>query len=395
MSSIEHDLQKLDTLRGARFHPVPDEDDHPARIQWTVDGAASGDSSLVYLYERSLDHTGHGMGWQTEHWRAALRRIDALARDLREALPDDVRLLVTGDHGMIDSPPERWVVVEDVPHLADDLTLLAGEGRFRQLYCEPRDLDAVAARWRAVMGDRAATGVIAWEEVSEVPLMLVLAVLVVWHVHRREAALTTVTLLADREAAAAAQRVRLARLTSHEMRTPLTIASGYMELILARTAEPEIREELEVAHDELGRLARASDRLLRTIQLADPLEASEVDIDDLLHETATRWSTVAAREWEVAASGGILETSPERIRACLDTLIENALRHTGAGDTVLLWAARTGADLWLAVADSGPGFDADLIAIGARKPGAAEALIFGSAWREIVENVEIPVLLHR
>lgn len=131
-------------LRGARFHPVPDEDDHPARIQWTVDGAASGDSSLVYLYERSLDHTGHGMGWQTEHWRAALRRIDALARDLREALPDDVRLLVTGDHGMIDSPPERWVVVEDVPHLADDLTLLAGEGRFRQLYCEPRDLDAVA-----------------------------------------------------------------------------------------------------------------------------------------------------------------------------------------------------------------------------------------------------------
>lgn len=142
-------------LRGARFHPVPDEDDYPARIQWTVDGAASGDSSLVYLYERSLDHTGHGMGWQTEHWRAALRRIDALARDLREALPDDVRLLVTGDHGMIDSPPERWVVVEDVPHLADDLTLLAGEGRFRQLYCEPRDLDAVAARWRAVMGDRA------------------------------------------------------------------------------------------------------------------------------------------------------------------------------------------------------------------------------------------------
>ena len=142
-------------LRGARFHPVPDEDDHPARIQWTVDGAASGDSSLVYLYERSLDHTGHGMGWQTEHWRAALRRIDALARDLREALPDDVRLLVTGDHGMLDSPPERWVIVEDVPHLADDLTLLAGEGRFRQLYCEPRDVDAVAARWRAVMGDRA------------------------------------------------------------------------------------------------------------------------------------------------------------------------------------------------------------------------------------------------
>lgn len=68
---------------------------------------------------------------------------------------------------------------------------------------------------------RAATGVIAWEETTEILLMLLLAVLVVWHVQRRQAALATVTLMADREAAVAAQRVRLARLTSHEMRTPV------------------------------------------------------------------------------------------------------------------------------------------------------------------------------
>ena len=115
-------------LRGARFHPVPDEDDHASRIQWTADGAASGEKALVYLYERSLDHTGHGMGWRTDAWRAALRRIDTMARDLRDALPEDVRLLITGDHGMIDSPADRWVVAEDVPGLTVDLTLLAGEG---------------------------------------------------------------------------------------------------------------------------------------------------------------------------------------------------------------------------------------------------------------------------
>ncbi|TBT85499.1 alkaline phosphatase family protein [Propioniciclava sinopodophylli] len=142
-------------LRGARFQPVPDEEDHSARITWTADGASEGDKALVYLYERSLDHTGHGVGWRTPAWRAALRRIDALARDLRAALPDDVRLLVTGDHGMIDSPRDRWIVAEDVPGLTDDLTLLAGEGRFRQLYCEPRHADAVAARWSAALGERA------------------------------------------------------------------------------------------------------------------------------------------------------------------------------------------------------------------------------------------------
>lgn len=233
-------------------------------------------------------------------------------------------------------------------------------------------LAVVTAATGAILVHRAARGIIAWEETSEIPLMLLLAVLVVWHVQRREAALTTVTVLADREAASAAQRVRLARLTSHEMRTPLTIASGYLELILARSVEPEVREELEVAHDELGRLARASDRLLRTIQLADPLERSAVDVDALLQETAHRWSAVASREWVVAASGGVLDASAERIRACLDTLIENAVRYTGPGDTVLLCSARTGAQLWLAVADSGPGLDPDLTgAINARRPHAA------------------------
>lgn len=142
-------------LRGARFHPVPDEQDHPARIQWTADGAASGERSLVYLYERSLDHTGHGEGWRSQAWRTSLRRVDAFARDLRAALPSDTRLLVTGDHGMIDSPPDRWVIAEDLPGLVEDVTLLAGEGRFRQLYCEPRHVDSLAARWRAAMGDRA------------------------------------------------------------------------------------------------------------------------------------------------------------------------------------------------------------------------------------------------
>ncbi len=142
-------------LRGARFQPVPDEDDHAARIGWAVDAAASGDRSLVYLYERALDHTGHGEGWRSEAWLRVLRRVDQMARGLRAALPEDVRLLVTGDHGMIDSPKNRWVVAEDEPGLTNELTLLAGEGRFRQLYAEQRDVTTVLTRWRRSLGERA------------------------------------------------------------------------------------------------------------------------------------------------------------------------------------------------------------------------------------------------
>lgn len=142
-------------LRGARFQPVPDENDHDARIGWTADASASGDRSLVYLYERALDHTGHGEGWGSQAWRSVLTRIDGLARDLRTALPAEARLLITGDHGMIDAPRERWVIVEDVPDLGAELTLLAGEGRLRQLYARPDRVAAVASRWRGVLGERA------------------------------------------------------------------------------------------------------------------------------------------------------------------------------------------------------------------------------------------------
>src|SRR5688572_10487520 len=111
---------------------------------------------------------------------------------------------------------------------------------------------------------RARLGVIAWEETTEIVLMATLAGLVVWHVRRRLAATAAVTRLADHQVAAARQRERLARLTSHEMRTPLTIASGYVDLLLAREDRDSQRDDLLVVRDELGRLDRAGDRLLRT-----------------------------------------------------------------------------------------------------------------------------------
>jgi signal transduction histidine kinase len=207
---------------------------------------------------------------------------------------------------------------------------------------------------------RAVDGVLEWGETTEIPLMLTLALLVVWHVQRRAAATRTAVALARREAAAAARRERLGRLTSHEMRTPLTIASGYVDLLYAREDRPDRIADLSVVRDELGRLGRAGDRLLRMIRLQDHLPRSIVDIDALLAETANRWASVATRTWLVEAEAGSVHASPERLRACLDTLIENALRYTGEQDTVRLLAFRHGDHLWMGVADSGPGLSEDV-----------------------------------
>jgi hypothetical protein len=45
--------------------------------------------------------------------------------------------------------------VEDEPGLLGSVRVLAGEGRLRQLYTAPGDAEAVLARWRERLGDRA------------------------------------------------------------------------------------------------------------------------------------------------------------------------------------------------------------------------------------------------
>jgi hypothetical protein len=112
-------------------------------------------ASLVYLYDADLDWTGHRYGVASSPWLQQLAMVDAEAEQLREALPSHVRLLVVADHGMIDSPAESRVDVDDRTELRDGVALLGGEARFRHLYCQRGAVDDVVATWRAVLGDRA------------------------------------------------------------------------------------------------------------------------------------------------------------------------------------------------------------------------------------------------
>ncbi len=111
--------------------------------------------SLTYLYDGDLDWTGHRYGVASSPWLQQLSMIDAEAEQLREALPPEVRLLVVADHGMVDSPSERRIDVDDRPELRDGVALLGGEARFRHLYCHRGAVDDVVAAWSAVLGDRA------------------------------------------------------------------------------------------------------------------------------------------------------------------------------------------------------------------------------------------------
>jgi Type I phosphodiesterase / nucleotide pyrophosphatase len=142
-------------LRGPEFVAYLDETEEDRRIELTVTAATRGKRSVVYAYQRELDHAGHVDGCASTSWLEQLVRVDARCERLREALPDDVAMIITGDHGMVDVPAGHQIVAEDHPDLMAGVSALAGEGRFRQLYVDQDRPADVAARWRHRLADRA------------------------------------------------------------------------------------------------------------------------------------------------------------------------------------------------------------------------------------------------
>lgn len=112
--------------------------------------------ALVYAHHPQVDRAGHVHGACSPEWADAVRDVDAALGELAPDLPDDVTVLVTADHGMLDAPESRVTELADHPELLDGVRVLAGEPRVRHVALEPdADPEAVAARWRAVLGARA------------------------------------------------------------------------------------------------------------------------------------------------------------------------------------------------------------------------------------------------
>lgn len=112
---------------------------------------------LTYLYWGEIDATGHQHGWQSDPWVAALEDVDQELRRLRSRLPRGAVMVVTADHGMVDTTgAPRWDVAA-VPELARGVRLVAGEPRALHLHVDDATVaKEVADRWRAVLGDHAA-----------------------------------------------------------------------------------------------------------------------------------------------------------------------------------------------------------------------------------------------
>ena len=250
----------------------------------------------------------------------------------------------------------RWERWETIPFhfIWVSLTLLYG---FRTWRPTPTALTLAfvcASTGTLILVDIQA-GTQVWGELFEVPLMSAMFLAMVWHARRRQQALASVERLAAERAALLERQEQFLHDASHELRTPVTIARGHLELL---RADREPGAEIAVALDELERIERIVDRLLLLAKVKQPefLARGTIDLEAFLEDVFMRWCEVALRAWRLELEAdGLLRADQEALRIAVDALLENAVKYTETQDPIVLRALPHTSGVTLEVADGGPG----------------------------------------
>jgi signal transduction histidine kinase len=179
---------------------------------------------------------------------------------------------------------------------------------------------------------------------------------------------------------------------AHELKTPLAVIKGYYDLLLAgslgRLTDKQ-RDILEESKDSCERLVRLVSMFLNYSALESGklvLQLRENDLRDCLDEMAKRWSEAFQRkgvklDTHLDPSIAVFRFDYQKVQQAAANLLDNALKHTPSGGSVLLragphfWERRVAAmapveerrrfrlprpnSVEVSVADSGPGIAAE------------------------------------
>jgi two-component system OmpR family sensor kinase len=166
--------------------------------------------------------------------------------------------------------------------------------------------------------------------------------------------------MVDRVEATLRSQRQFAADASHELRSPLTVLGGFVD-VLARTelaASIEGQRTLAVMRREIDRLSRLAADLLLLSQLeagGGNLEPRPVDLGELVEGVADAARIIAeGRRVEIETDGRLpVVADRDRMTQAVMNLVDNAVRHTPAGGRITLTTRRDGPAAVAIVANEG------------------------------------------
>jgi two-component system, OmpR family, sensor kinase len=142
----------------------------------------------------------------------------------------------------------------------------------------------------------------------------------------------------------------------HELRTPITIVRGHLELI---EEEPAAQEQtLALVMDELERMSRIVEDLLLLTRREQPdfLATETVEVGALTDELHGKVAALAPGPWELESRGrGVIVADRQRLTQAVIQLAQNAVQYGPQGEPIVLGSSVEHGEAAFWVRDRGPG----------------------------------------
>jgi signal transduction histidine kinase len=145
---------------------------------------------------------------------------------------------------------------------------------------------------------------------------------------------------------------------SHELRAPLTVIRGHVELIDVETDPEELQSTVALVTDEITRMNRLVEDLLVLARAERPgfLSVEPVDIAELTAEVHRKSSVLCARDWTLDEAAGVVAVADgQLLTQAMLQLALNACQHTQEGTPVHIGSRVDGGRICLWVHDGGAG----------------------------------------
>lgn len=155
---------------------------------------------------------------------------------------------------------------------------------------------------------------------------------------------------------------------AHQLRTPLTVLQGQIDVALRRPRESEeYRQTLQVLSDQVAEFSQIVESLLflaRSEEDATPPDLAPLAFDAWLEDSMTLWEHHPRRSdvsIHTGADAAVMATIP-LLNQLLANLVSNALKYSEAGTPVVLQTHLEHGSIVLTVEDQGMGIASDDLA---------------------------------